>query len=205
MADRNDVHVLIGSKHNKWAHNSSDDSWYVENFTQAGMSEDRASFHYPNLERWLLRATQRYERGESKYNPFDGKNLAFVFHDKETVGTGNIMVSHNVMEYARRVFRTDKDFIVEMFDWDLNTLQTCQLTEIFNGIHSSFVSSSFTDPLRMAPPTTLVAQVKDATIPPREKTNKRKIKKKNVIKLDENTLRRIVAESVKRALSELCG
>lgn len=79
MADRNDVHVLIGSKHNKWIHNSSDDSWYTENFTQEGSSEDRPSFHYPKLERWLLRATQRYERGESKYNPFVGTNLTFRY------------------------------------------------------------------------------------------------------------------------------
>ena len=206
MADRNDIHVLIGSKHNKWTHNSNDDSWYAENFTQEGMSEDRASFHYPNLERWLLRATQRYERGESKYNPFVGKNLAFVFHDKETVGTANIVVSQNVMEYARRVFKTDKDFIVEMFDWDLETLSPEHLISIFNGIHGSFVNFSFSDPSGIASPTTLVAQVKAVTLPVDRKKDKRRIKEdtnmKNTIKLNESQLRQIVAESVKKVLDE---
>ena len=210
MADRNDVHVLIGSKHNKWAHNSNDDSWYAENFTQEGASEDRASFHYPNMERWLLRATQRFERGESKYNPFVGKNLAFVFHDKETEGTATVMVSQNVMEYARKVFRTDKDFVVEMFDWDLENLSSEQLIAIFNGIHRSFVTCSFSNPLGIAAPTTLVAQVKAATLPVRGKTDKRKIKEeknmtKNTIKLNEQQLRSIVAESMKKVLSELYG
>lgn len=207
MADRNDVHVLIGSKHNKWFHNSNDDSWYAENFTQGGASEDRASFHYPNLERWLLRATQRYERGESKYNPFSGKNLAFVLHDKETEGTATVMVSPNVMEYARKIFRTDKDFVVEMFDWDLETLSSEQLMTIFNDIHRSFVTCSFSDTLGIATPTTLVAQVKTPALPVRGKTNKRRIKegknmKKNVVKINENTLRQIVAESVEKVLKE---
>ena len=207
MADRNDVHVLIGSKHNKWSHNSNDDSWYAENFTQGGASEDRASFHYPNLERWLLRATQRYERGESKYNPFSGKNLAFVLHDKETEGMATVMVSPNVMEYARKIFRTDKDFVVEMFDWDLETLSSEQLMAIFNDIHRSFVTCSFSDTLGIATPTTLVAQVKTPALPARGKTNKRRIKEgknmeKNVVKINENTLRQIVAESVKKVLKE---
>ena len=207
MADRNDVHVLIGSKHNKWSHNSNDDSWYAENITQGGASEDRASFHYPNMERWLLRATQRYERGESKYNPFSGKNLAFVLHDKETEGTATVMVSPNVMEYARKIFRTDKDFVVEMFDWDLETLSSEQLMAIFNDIHRSFVTCSFSDTLGIATPTTLVAQVKTPALPARGKTNKRRIKegknmKKNVVKLNESKLREMVAESLKRVLSE---
>lgn len=131
MADRNDVHVLIGSKHNKWIHNSSDDSWYTENFTQEGSSEDRPSFHYPNLERWLLYATRIYEEGLSKYNPFIGTNFTFVFYDKNTVGGPIEQVSPQVIEYAQRVFKTNKEFIVHMFDWNLEVLSTSELQQIF--------------------------------------------------------------------------
>lgn len=207
MADRYDVHVLIGSKHNKWAHNSSDDSWYAENFTQDGSSEDRASFHYPNLERWLLLSAQRYEQGKSKYNPFEGENHAFIFHDKETKGIANVTISPNVIEYARKVFKTDMNFVVHMFDWDLEVLTQEQLKNIFNGIHASFVSHSFSDPLGISTNVDLVAKTKE---PKTTKKGKKPIKEgkaseRCIIKLNERQLYTIIAESVKRVLSEKSG
>ena len=159
MATRNDVKAEIALKHNKWQHNSSDDSFYAENFTQGASSEDRESFHYPNLERWLLRSTQRYERGESKYNPFDGVNLAFVHHDAQTTGRPEIYVKQSIINYAQSVFNTTKPFVVFMFDWDLQVLSVQEIQTIFKGINTSFATHSFTDPLGKSTPITLVAKV----------------------------------------------
>lgn len=209
MAERNDVQVLIGSKHNKWSHNSSDDSWYAENFTQEGSSEDRPSFHYPNLERWLLRATQRYERGESKYNPFIGTNLTFIFHDKETVGGPIEQISPRVIEYAQKVFKTTKPFTVYMFDWDLGTLTTDEVQQIFSAIHASFTTHSFSDPLGMTVPQTLIARPSKAIPRPKGPTvnntshKKPTIREGQTIKLNESQLREVIAESVKKVFSEL--
>ena len=189
MAERNDVHVLIGIKHYKWIHNSSDDSWYTENFTQEGFSENRVSFHYPDLETWLFQATKRYEAKKSKYNPFLGKNFAFVFHDKETVGLPNERVSANIMEYARSVFKSNRDFTVTMYDWNLEELPLDKLEQIFSIIHQSFTTHSFNDLTNKAQPQTLVAKTK-----PKNNASE------SIIKLTESQLRRIIRETLLKAL-----
>ncbi len=86
--------------------------------------------------------------GNSKYNPFEGVNLAFVFHNSQTTGATDVVVTPEIMGNAQKVFRTKKPFIVHMYDWDLDKLSIDDVHMVFDAIHNSFVTHQFSDPLK---------------------------------------------------------
>ena len=64
---RDIVRIEINKKHSKWIHNSSDDSFYSESNNAEKSTNERCSFHYPVLERWLQMAMKRFQEKTTKY------------------------------------------------------------------------------------------------------------------------------------------
>lgn len=198
------VRAEINYKHSKWMHNSSEDSFYSESNNSEKSTNERCSFHYPVLERWLQMAMKRFQNKTTKYNPLIGQNIAFTFHDKNTTGTTNPNVSAKLMDAAQKLFRSGNNFVVTLYDWDLDLLSVNEIKLIFQNINNSFISQEFSDPLanteHKAVKTPIEAIIKPVN---NQETNEDiKMNKKQTIRLNEAQFNRIVKQAVKRVLKE---
>lgn len=149
-------------------------------------------------------AMKRFQEKTTKYNPLNGQNIAFTFHDKNTTGSTNSYVSANLMDAAQKLFRSGNNFIITLYDWDLDTLSDNEIQIVFKSINNSFINQEFSDPLanteHKALKTPIEATIKQ--INNQEIKENKKMNKKQVIKINENQLKQIVTESVKRILKE---
>ena len=197
IIDKRDiVRIEIDLKHNKWEHNTSEDSFYTEINNEKSSINERCSFHYPVLERWLQMAMKRFQAKKSKYNPLQGDNIAFVFHDKRTEGTTNANISSNLMEGAQKMFKSSNNFIVTLYDWDLDILTKDEIKLVFRNINASFAGNEFSDPLANTEHRANVTPVEAMLVRKNNnKTNENRNMKKT-IRLTESDLRKLVMEAI---------
>ena len=203
IIDKRDiVRNEIDLKHNKWEHSTSEDSFYTEINNEKSSINERCSFHYPVLERWLQMAMKRFQVKKSKYNPLQGDNIAFVFHDKRTEGTTNANISSNLMEGAQKMFKSSNNFIVTLYDWDLDILTKDEIKLVFRNINASFAGNEFSDPLANTEHRANVTPVEAMLVRKNNNKTNENRNMKQTIRLTESELKHIIRESVKRVLNE---
>ena len=197
--NRNIVRIEINEKHNKWNHSSADDSFYAEINNSTRSINERCSFHYPVLERWLQMAMKRFQDKKSKYNPLIGQNIAFVFHDKNTEGTTNAIVSAKLMEGAQKLFKSSNNFIVTIYDWDLDVLSADEIKIIFRNINTSFTGKDFYDPLANTEHKATVTPIKAILKQYNNQLKENQRNMKKVIRLTESDLSNIISQVLNEA------
>lgn len=180
-----------------------DDSWYltVSNGSYQNV-EIRISNHKTDINTWAF----RQYRGQSP-----STRISIVFRDNNYAG--NVLLHEPV---RRQISVTE--YVYDLTDG--STLSDKEIAMLTKAIRAA-ASGSFVDPLGMATESDVVGKYvaqnttttnNGDTVPSTKwnhgmdssieesKTNKNM--KKNVVKINENTLRQIVAESVKKALNE---
>ncbi len=180
-----------------------DDSWYltVSNGSYQNV-EIRISNHKTDINTWAF----RQYRGQSP-----STRISIVFRDNDYAG--NVLLHEPV---KRQISVTE--YVYDLTDG--STLSDKEIAMLTKAIRAA-ANGSFVDPLGMATESDVVGEYvaqnttttnNGDTVPSTKwnhgmdssieesKTNKNM--KKNVIKLNENTLRQIVAESVKKVLKE---
>ena len=141
-------------------------------------------------------AMKRFQAKKSKYNPLQGDNIAFVFHDKRTEGTTNANISSNLMEGAQKMFKSSNNFIVTLYDWDLDILTKDEIKLVFRNINASFAGNEFSDPLANTEHRANVTPVEAMLVRKNNnKTNENRNMKKT-IRLTESDLRKLVMEAI---------
>lgn len=180
-----------------------DDSWYltVSNGSYQNV-EIRISNHKTDINTWAF----RQYRGQSP-----STRISIVFRDNDYAG--NVLLHEPV---KRQISVTE--YVYDLTDG--STLSDKEIAMLTKAIRAA-ASGSFVDPLGMATESDVVGEYvaqnttttnngdtvpstkwnhgMDSSIEESKNTNNMK---KNVIKLNENTLRKIVAESVKKVLNE---
>lgn len=180
-----------------------DDSWYltVSNGSYQNV-EIRISNHKTDINTWAF----RQYRGQSP-----STRISIVFRDNNYAG--NVLLHEPV---RRQISVTE--YVYDLTDG--STLSDKEIAMLTKAIRAA-ASGSFVDPLGMATESDVVGKYvaqnttttnNGDTVPSTKwnhgmdssieesKTNKNM--KKNVVKMNENTLRQIVAESVKKVLKE---
>ena len=186
-----------------------DDSWYIT-FVNSSyqVTEIRISNHKTNINTW---ASRQYKTVQPT------KRISIVFQDNDFSGTS--MLNHPikgkivVLEYVYdlRDGRTLSDKEVSQLTKAIRLAENGSFTDpignaIFSKIVGTYISQNTTTSNNDTVPATKWNYGADAVS--ESKNNKSKTNKnmkKNVIKLSENTLRQIVAESVRRVLKEYGG
>ena len=184
-----------------------DDSWYIT-FVNSSyqVTEIRISNHKTNINTW---ASRQYKTVQPT------KRISIVFQDNDFSGTS--MLNHPikgkivVLEYVYdlRDGRTLSDKEVSQLTKAIRLAENGSFTDpignaIFSKIVGTYISQNTTTSNNDTVPATKRNYGADAVS--ESKNNKSKTNKnmkKNVIKLNEDTLRQIVAESVKKVLNEI--
>lgn len=180
-----------------------DDSWYltVSNGSYQNV-EIRISNHKTDINTWAF----RQYRGQSP-----STRISIVFRDNNYAG--NVLLHEPV---RRQISVTE--YVYDLTDG--STLSDKEIAMLTKAIRAA-ASGSFVDPLGMSTESDVVGKYvaqnttttnNGNTVPstkwnhgmdsPIEESKTNKNMKKNVVKLNENTLRKIVAESVKKVLKE---
>ena len=180
-----------------------DDSWYltVSNGSYQNV-EIRISNHKTNINTWAF----RQYRGQSP-----SIRISIVFRDNDYAG--NVLLHEPV---KRQISVTE--YVYDLTDG--STLSDKEIAMLTKAIRAA-ASGSFVDPLGMATESDVVGEYvaqnttttnNGDTVPSTkwnhgmdssiEESKTKKNMKKNVVKINENTLRQIVAESVKKVLKE---
>ena len=180
-----------------------DDSWYltVSNGSYQNV-EIRISNHKTNINTWAF----RQYRGQSP-----SIRISIVFRDNDYAG--NVLLHEPV---KRQISVTE--YVYDLTDG--STLSDKEIAMLTKAIRAA-ASGSFVDPLGMATESDVVGEYvaqnttttnNGDTVPSTkwnhgmdssiEESKTKKNMKKNVVKINENTLRQIVSESVKKVLKE---
>lgn len=176
--------------------NAQDTSFYRVYTTQGSKPiQVRVSNHGTHLWTW-------YDRN---YNPSASINICIVLSQNGENNT-NTSVDMRIKDEQGKVIGERKPFEVTQYVYNCQELNNNDAALINQAVLNIWRNGSFTDPLVNTPKKALVQRLQPTpkqNTENNQETNENKItNKKQVIRLNENQLRQIVTESLKRVLNE---